>query len=84
MGNPMNGEMYEGQLRPGDVGLSEVEFQELKQRSIQERMAEFQNRFRAQDAAQAASDSGVTREMPRYKCHKEVWALKIAEIRGQF
>lgn len=20
-------------------------------------------------------------EMPRYKCHKEVWALKIAEIR---
>jgi hypothetical protein len=22
------------------------------------------------------------REMPKYKCHKEVWALKIAEIRG--
>ncbi len=20
------------------------------------------------------------REMPRYKCHKEVWALKIAEV----
>ena len=24
--------------------------------------------------------SGVGREMPRYKCHKEVWALKIADI----
>jgi hypothetical protein len=22
----------------------------------------------------------VQREMPRYKCHKEVWALKIAEV----
>lgn len=22
----------------------------------------------------------VTREMPRYRCHKEVWALKIAAI----
>jgi len=22
----------------------------------------------------------VQREMPRYKCHKEVWALKIADI----
>lgn len=22
----------------------------------------------------------VTRELPRYKCHKEVWALKIKEI----
>lgn len=22
----------------------------------------------------------VTREMPRYKCHKEVWALKIKSI----
>lgn len=24
--------------------------------------------------------SDVTAEMPRYKCHKEVWALKIATI----
>lgn len=24
--------------------------------------------------------SGAEREMPRYKCHKEVWALKIAGI----
>lgn len=23
---------------------------------------------------------GNSREMPRYKCHKEVWALKIADI----
>lgn len=26
------------------------------------------------------NDSGATREMPRYKCHKEVHALKIAAI----
>jgi hypothetical protein len=24
----------------------------------------------------------VATEMPRYKCHKEVWALKIAKIEG--
>ena len=23
---------------------------------------------------------GISREMPRYKCHKEVWALKIKAI----
>lgn len=26
------------------------------------------------------SDMQITREMPRYKCYKEVWALKIAAI----
>ena len=26
--------------------------------------------------------SETTREMPRYECHKQVWALKIAEIIG--
>ncbi len=25
-------------------------------------------------------DSGPAREMPRYQCHKKVWALKIKEI----
>ena len=25
-------------------------------------------------------ESQTAREMPRYKCHKEVWALKIASI----
>ncbi len=25
-------------------------------------------------------ESQASREMPRYKCHKEVWALKIAKI----
>jgi hypothetical protein len=24
----------------------------------------------------------VEREMPKYQCHKQVWALKIAEISG--
>jgi len=27
------------------------------------------------------SDMSASREMPRYKCVKEVWALKIAEIK---
>lgn len=27
-----------------------------------------------------ARDSGVAVELPRYKCHKEVWALKIANV----
>ena len=26
-------------------------------------------------------DSNVSTEMPKYKCHKEVWALKIAAIK---
>lgn len=25
-------------------------------------------------------DSGTSAEMPRYRCHKEVWALRIAAI----
>ncbi len=73
MGNPMNGDIYEGQLRPGDVG------RELKQRDLQSAMAELQGKFRKQPA-QAADEGGMSREMPRYKCHKEVWALKIAKI----
>ncbi len=27
------------------------------------------------------NDQTAQMEMPRYKCHKEVWALKIADIR---
>jgi hypothetical protein len=26
------------------------------------------------------SDSGAVMELPRYRCHKEVWALKIEDI----
>lgn len=29
----------------------------------------------------AAAESGVSRELPRYKFHKEVWALKIAGVK---
>jgi hypothetical protein len=83
MGSPMTGEIYEGNLRPGDIGLSKEEADRLKGLTLQDRMAELKEQFRKQDTAQAAADSGVSREMPRYKCHKEVWALKIAEIRGQ-
>ncbi len=80
MGNPMDGDMYEGRLRPGDVGLNEDDVKRLKQASVEARIAEFTSRFRTQDAAQAAASTGVVREMPKYKCHKEVWALKIKEI----
>lgn len=81
MGDPNSGEIYAGQLRPGDIELTKGEADRFKEVTLQDRMAEFQRRFREQDAAQAAASSGVTREMPRYKCHKEVWALKIKEIK---
>lgn len=29
-------------------------------------------------------DSGVGAEMPRYRCHKEVWALKIKKVEEEF
>jgi hypothetical protein len=32
------------------------------------------------DNQDSAEQSQPTREMPRYKCHKEVWALRIAGI----
>ena len=80
MGNPMNGDIYEGMLRPGDVGLSEKEAAYFKEISLQQRVSEFKRRFSEQGAL-ATSDAGPTREMPKYKCHKEVWALKIAAIK---
>lgn len=82
MGSPMNGEIYEGQLRAGDIGLSKEEADQLKEMEVQDRLAELKDRFRAQDEAQAAGSSGVSRPMPRYKCHKEVWALEIANIQA--
>ncbi len=39
-------------------------------------------RIKSMEAKLAAElDTGAQTPMPRYKCHKEVWALKIAEIR---
>lgn len=29
------------------------------------------------------SENGTQVEMPRYRCHKEVWALKIKEIKDR-
>lgn len=80
MGNPMNGDIYEGMLRPGDVGLSEKEVEYFRNVTLQDRMTEFKRMFEVQGARATGTDN-VTREMPRYKSHKEVWALKIAEIR---
>lgn len=80
MGNPMNGDIYEGQLKPGDVGLSEGDAAKFKEMGMKERLTEFKNRFREQGAL-APAINAPTRPMPRYKCHKEVWALKIAAIK---
>jgi len=33
------------------------------------------------DSDHDASWPGADREMPRYRCHKVVWALKIAELK---
>ena len=81
MGNPMNGEMYEGVLRPGDVGIKAEEVERFRELTLQDRMTEFKRRFQEQGQALASSDAGVTAEMPKYKCHKEVWALGIAAIK---
>lgn len=87
MGNPNTGEIYEGDLRDdSDIRLLKEQFDKLKLMSFEERIAEMKNmmaeastqgRESKGDLAQSAS---ATREMPRYKCHKEVWALKIAAI----
>ncbi len=31
---------------------------------------------------QQTAVEGCSREMPRYECHKKVWALKIARVSG--
>lgn len=31
-----------------------------------------------------SDEQGVQREMPKYKCHKEVWAIKISGITDMF
>jgi hypothetical protein len=80
MGNPMNGDIYEGQLRPGDISLTEAEASRFKEIALTDRMAEFKRRFQEQGALAPANDA-PTRPMPKYKCHKEVWALKITAIK---
>jgi hypothetical protein len=56
------------------------------QREVFEKLtAEFKNaheiRIRTLEATAAEQRSDAQMEMPRYKCHKEVHALKIADIR---
>lgn len=76
MGNPNTGEIYEGDLRDeGDVALLKEQFERLKPMSLKDRMSELKNII-----AEHSQGGGTSREMPRYKCHKEVWALKIAAI----
>lgn len=76
----MNGDIYEGMLRPGDVGLDAERAAFFRQFEPKHRLEELQRMFKEQGGL--ASDlGGVSRQMPKYKCHKEVWALKIAEVR---
>jgi hypothetical protein len=87
MGNPNTGEIYEGDPRnEGDIKLLREQFEKLKPMSMEDRITEMEKimaetgereRTRQGDLVQ---DNGTVREMPRYKCHKEVWALKIAKI----
>lgn len=45
------------------------EASEIRIRSLKERLDEEQRRL-----------GGVSTQMPKYRCHKEVWALKIADV----
>lgn len=79
MGSPRTGEIYEGMLRdPHDVELNQAKAAFLREIPERARLLELQA------MATQARTSGVCREMPRYKCHKEVYALKIAEIQPMY
>lgn len=89
MGDPNTGAIYRGALRKeGDVPLNEQQAEWLKSIPVQDRMLKLQDMARKLQSAESGGDSpsnliedsGVVREMPRYKCHKEVWALKIKGI----
>jgi len=77
MGDPNTGEIYEGMLRnEGDVPLSKEQAEFLRTLKSKDRI----KRLREISQGLREAESVPTREMPRYKCHKEVWALKIANI----
>lgn len=89
MGDPNTGEIYRGMLRKeGDVPLDETQAEWLRSLPVQDRMSKLQEMARelqsggsvGDSPSNLVQDSGVVREMPRYKCHKEVWALKIKSI----
>lgn len=87
MGNPNTGEIYEGELRDeGDVTLLKEQFEKPMPMSLKDRMTELKN-IMAQAAeteqtrqGDQVQNDGTVREMPRYRCHKEVWALKINDV----
>lgn len=79
MGDPNTGEIYKGLLRsPHDVALDEASASALKALPSEDRIRKLQ------EMVIQNRTSGVSREMPRYKCHKEVYALKIAEIQPMY
>lgn len=93
MGDPNTGEIYRGMLRKeGDVPLNEEQAEWLKSLPVQDRMSKLQEMARKLQASgvEMVSESpeppdpprfsGVSRPMPLYKSHKEVWALKIKSI----
>lgn len=83
MGNPNTGEIYEGMLRnEGDVPLNQEQAAWLKELPLRDRMTELQAMAQKSQRSETANAPAFDRNMPHYKCHKEVWAFKIAEIRG--
>ena len=43
--------------------------------------AAFYNQLVGKEMARQYNEQAAQREMPRYRCHKEVWALKITEVK---
>lgn len=82
--------------KEGDVALNEEQAEWLKSLPVQDRMTKLQEMARKLQGSEVypdlrellkepttpvlVSDDGTAREIPRYKCHKEVWALKIGGI----
>jgi hypothetical protein len=83
MGNPYNGEIYrltEGQEpEPGHVPLTEAEAFMLERMPTSDRIGELQKMMR-RSSAESSEVVEPPRELPRYRSHKEVCALKIKSI----
>lgn len=90
MGNPNTGEIYEGMLRDeDDVPLNKEQAAWLKGLPLRERMSELKTMAamgreeKPPDAvlvSEPPPNVSATRPLPRYKCHKEVSALKIKTV----
>jgi hypothetical protein len=80
MGNPNTGEIYElteGTIpEQGHARLTDLEAERLQRLEIESRKRELRRLVEQQEAQ--CEPAGI--ELPRYLCHKEVWALKIGAL----